>query len=221
MHYRKPLRFDDEVDVALVVGAVTRTTFQIAYLLTVGGEARATAVTVHGAVDGARPAGEAARVGARRRTRAWARGSSPATRRDGRAEGRCVAVGEEPTALAGDGAQGTHYERHVVADGHVPEDPPLERADRASKGAPAGPRRQSTDANLSTRSPVSSANSRARSTWSGRGDGDPCAMHARPRQGVVLTETQATKFGGSMLHWVTKPARHPLISPSGARTVTT
>ena len=27
--------FDDEVDIALVVGAVTRTTFQIAYLLTV------------------------------------------------------------------------------------------------------------------------------------------------------------------------------------------
>ena len=51
VHYRKPLRFDDEVDVSLRVGAVTRTTFQIAYLLSVGDEARATAVTVHGCVD--------------------------------------------------------------------------------------------------------------------------------------------------------------------------
>ncbi len=57
VQYRKPLRFDDEVEVALVIGAVTRTTFQIAYLVSVGGEARATAVTVHGCVDGrARPA---------------------------------------------------------------------------------------------------------------------------------------------------------------------
>ncbi len=57
VQYRKPLRFDDEVDVALVIGAVTRTTFQIAYLVSVGGEARATAVTVHGCVDGrGRPA---------------------------------------------------------------------------------------------------------------------------------------------------------------------
>ncbi len=52
MQYRRPLRFDDEVDVALVIDAVTRTTFQIAYLVSVGGEARATAVTVHGCVDG-------------------------------------------------------------------------------------------------------------------------------------------------------------------------
>ena len=51
VRYRKPLHFDDEVDVSLVIGAVTRTTFQIAYLLSVGGEARATAVTVHGCVD--------------------------------------------------------------------------------------------------------------------------------------------------------------------------
>ena len=51
VQYRKPLRFDDEVDVALVIGAVTGTTFQIAYLLSVDGEARATAVTVHGCVD--------------------------------------------------------------------------------------------------------------------------------------------------------------------------
>jgi acyl-CoA thioester hydrolase len=51
VHYRKALYFDDEVDVALVVGAVTRATFQVAYLLSVGTEVRATAVTVHGAVD--------------------------------------------------------------------------------------------------------------------------------------------------------------------------
>lgn len=48
--YRKPLRFDEVVDVHLVVGAATRTTFQMAYLLAVDGEPRATAVTVHGAV---------------------------------------------------------------------------------------------------------------------------------------------------------------------------
>ena len=51
VQYRKPLHFDDEVDVSLWVGAVTRTTFQVAYLLSVGGEARGVAVTVHGSVD--------------------------------------------------------------------------------------------------------------------------------------------------------------------------
>ena len=51
VQYRSPLRFDEEVDVDLVVGGVTRATFQIGYLLTVGDGARATAVTVHGAVD--------------------------------------------------------------------------------------------------------------------------------------------------------------------------
>jgi acyl-CoA thioester hydrolase len=57
LQYRRPLRFDDEVDVALRVGAVTRTTFQIAYLVSVGDEVRATAVTVHGCIDGrGRPA---------------------------------------------------------------------------------------------------------------------------------------------------------------------
>ncbi|MGO9027313.1 MAG: acyl-CoA thioesterase [Acidimicrobiales bacterium] len=53
VRYRVPLRFDDEVEVHLVTGQVTRTTFQIAYLLQVEREARATAVTVHGAIDGA------------------------------------------------------------------------------------------------------------------------------------------------------------------------
>jgi acyl-CoA thioester hydrolase len=51
LRYRKPLRFDEVVDVSLVIGAVTGTTFQIAYLVSVDGEVRATAVTVHGCVD--------------------------------------------------------------------------------------------------------------------------------------------------------------------------
>ena len=55
--YRKPLRFDELVDVHVVVGDVKGATFQMGYLLRVDGEARATAVTVHGTVrsDG-RPA---------------------------------------------------------------------------------------------------------------------------------------------------------------------
>ncbi|HEX3795173.1 MAG TPA: thioesterase family protein [Acidimicrobiales bacterium] len=59
VQYRRALRFDELVNVHLMAGAVTRTTFQIAYLLTVGGEVRATAVTVHGCVDGD---GKAARL---------------------------------------------------------------------------------------------------------------------------------------------------------------
>jgi acyl-CoA thioester hydrolase len=51
IQYRSALSFDDEVDVSLVVGAVTRVTFQIAYLLSVAGQICATAVTVHGCVD--------------------------------------------------------------------------------------------------------------------------------------------------------------------------
>ncbi len=51
LQYRRPLRFGDEVDVALAVGALTRATFQVAYLLTVDGEVRSLAVTAHGAVD--------------------------------------------------------------------------------------------------------------------------------------------------------------------------
>jgi acyl-CoA thioester hydrolase len=57
VHYRQPLRFDDEVEVSLRIGAVRGATFQIAYLLAVRNETRATAVTVHGCVDGlGRPA---------------------------------------------------------------------------------------------------------------------------------------------------------------------
>jgi acyl-CoA thioester hydrolase len=51
VQYRRPLAFDDEVDVHLVLARTTRATFQIAYLLTVGGEVRATGVTAHGAVN--------------------------------------------------------------------------------------------------------------------------------------------------------------------------
>ena len=51
VQYRALLRFDDEVDVHVVIARSTRTTFQMAYLLSVGGEPRATAVTVHGALD--------------------------------------------------------------------------------------------------------------------------------------------------------------------------
>ena len=52
LRYVKPLRFDDIVDVHLMLGASTRTTFQMAYLLTVDGTTAATAVTVHAMVNG-------------------------------------------------------------------------------------------------------------------------------------------------------------------------
>ena len=48
VQYRRPLRFDDVVEVHLRFGAATRASFQMAYLLTVGDEVSATAVTVHG-----------------------------------------------------------------------------------------------------------------------------------------------------------------------------
>jgi acyl-CoA thioester hydrolase len=51
VQYRQPLRFDDEVVVHLCLGAATRATFQMAYLLTVDDDVRATAVTVHGCVN--------------------------------------------------------------------------------------------------------------------------------------------------------------------------
>ena len=50
VQYRRPLRFDDLVDVHVRLASVTRTIFQMAYLLTVGGTVAASAVTVHGAV---------------------------------------------------------------------------------------------------------------------------------------------------------------------------
>jgi acyl-CoA thioester hydrolase len=57
VQYRRALRFDEVVDVHLVVGNLTGTTFQIGYLLAVDGKACATAVTVHGAVDAGGKAG--------------------------------------------------------------------------------------------------------------------------------------------------------------------
>jgi acyl-CoA thioester hydrolase len=59
VQYRRPLVFDEEVTVHIEAGDVTRTTFQVAYLLTVEAEVRATAVTVHGCVD---PMGKATRL---------------------------------------------------------------------------------------------------------------------------------------------------------------
>jgi acyl-CoA thioester hydrolase len=56
VRFRKPLYFGDAVDISVVAGALTRATFQLAYLLQVEGETRSTAVTVHGGVDpGGRP----------------------------------------------------------------------------------------------------------------------------------------------------------------------
>ncbi|HEX3840838.1 MAG TPA: thioesterase family protein [Acidimicrobiales bacterium] len=59
VRYRRALRFDEVVDVSLMVSELTGTTFQIGYLLTVDGATCATAVTVHGAVD---PNGKASRL---------------------------------------------------------------------------------------------------------------------------------------------------------------
>jgi len=59
VRYRRPLRFDEAVDVHVLVDGLTRTTFQVGYLLTVAGETRATAVTVHGAVG---PTGRPSRM---------------------------------------------------------------------------------------------------------------------------------------------------------------
>lgn len=56
VRYVKPLRFDELVDVYLTLGAATRTTFQMAYLLRADGGTCGTAVTVHGMVNaGGRP----------------------------------------------------------------------------------------------------------------------------------------------------------------------
>jgi acyl-CoA thioester hydrolase len=56
VRYLRPLRFDELVDVHAVVASVGKATFQMGYLLTVDGEARATAVSVHAVVGaGGRP----------------------------------------------------------------------------------------------------------------------------------------------------------------------
>lgn len=69
VRYLRPLRFDDAVDVHLVLGAGSRASFQMGYLLEVGGQVHATAVTVHGAVDGS---------GRPTRLPAWLRELTPA-----------------------------------------------------------------------------------------------------------------------------------------------
>jgi acyl-CoA thioester hydrolase len=53
VQYRQPLRFDEQVDVHLRLASPSRTAFQMAYLLTVDGHNKATAVTVHGCVTSA------------------------------------------------------------------------------------------------------------------------------------------------------------------------
>jgi acyl-CoA thioester hydrolase len=52
VRYRRPLRFDEVVDIHVMVDGLTRTTFEVGYLLQVADETRASAVTVHGAVGG-------------------------------------------------------------------------------------------------------------------------------------------------------------------------
>jgi acyl-CoA thioester hydrolase len=51
MKYVRPCYFDDVVTVHLRLGTRTKATFQIEYLLCVGGETRVTAVTAHGSID--------------------------------------------------------------------------------------------------------------------------------------------------------------------------
>jgi acyl-CoA thioester hydrolase len=50
VQYRLPIRFDEVVDVHLSLSQVERASFQMAYLLTVGDEVRATGVTAHGCI---------------------------------------------------------------------------------------------------------------------------------------------------------------------------
>jgi acyl-CoA thioester hydrolase len=51
VRYLRPLRFDEPVDVHVVVASAGPATFQMGYLISVEGQARATAVTVHAVVD--------------------------------------------------------------------------------------------------------------------------------------------------------------------------
>ncbi|MDQ1567191.1 MAG: acyl-CoA thioester hydrolase [Actinomycetota bacterium] len=52
LQYRRPLRFDDVVDVSVLIGSAGGATFQMDYLVGCDGETKATGVTVHGVVDG-------------------------------------------------------------------------------------------------------------------------------------------------------------------------
>ena len=53
VRYVKPLRFDDEFDVRVDLADVTRTTFQMSYLLTRDDDVCATGVTAHGLLNAA------------------------------------------------------------------------------------------------------------------------------------------------------------------------
>ncbi len=59
MQYRRPLSFDDVVDVHVRMADVGRVAFQMTYLLTVEDEIRATGVTAHGCIT---PDGRATRM---------------------------------------------------------------------------------------------------------------------------------------------------------------
>lgn len=52
LRYRRPLRFDDAVDVGIMVASAGAATFQMSYVVESGGETSATGVTVHGVLDG-------------------------------------------------------------------------------------------------------------------------------------------------------------------------
>lgn len=57
LQYRRPLLFDEVVDVHVTVQSLERVSFRMGYLLTVDGETRASAVTAHGCIaTGGRPA---------------------------------------------------------------------------------------------------------------------------------------------------------------------
>ncbi len=50
VRYRKPLVFDELVDVHVIVQSVERASFQMGYVLTVDDEVRASGITAHGCV---------------------------------------------------------------------------------------------------------------------------------------------------------------------------
>jgi acyl-CoA thioester hydrolase len=51
VQYRRPLQFDDVMDVHVRLAKATRASFQLAYLITVDDEVRATGVTAHGCIN--------------------------------------------------------------------------------------------------------------------------------------------------------------------------
>jgi len=55
VQYRRPLEFDDVIAVHVALGAASRASFQMAYLVRVEHDVRATGVTVHGCTSGGRP----------------------------------------------------------------------------------------------------------------------------------------------------------------------